>query len=266
MVIRNHQEGKMRRHSLIDPMSNKPDNSSIDSNFWPATALVILLLQPFTAPCALTAERQPPEQIEQAAENHLYGILASEHDHVEVTARGVDSRLNLSKCSGELEPFIPHGRDALRASTVGVSCAGEETWTVYVRMEIKISAAMVVAAHPLSRGTTLQGNDLNLAIRDVRRTHGNWYTNADEVIGLETLRNIRQGDPITSRTVDQPLLIGRGDRVTIQAGADRHISITTHGKAQEDGRKGETIRVENLDSGREIEAQVVGSGVVRVDR
>ncbi|BAU58876.2 flagellar basal body P-ring formation protein FlgA [Halorhodospira halochloris] len=257
----------MRMRNLIDSMAGRPQNSTIANVIIRRTMALLLLFLPLvTASHALSAERQQPGLIEEAAEEFLYDILSQDYEHVEVSARGVDSRLNLAKCSGKLEAFIPHGRDAIRASTVGVSCSGDEPWTVYVRMEIEIGADVVVASRPLSRGTTLDHDDVRIARRDVRRARGEWFTDIGDAIGLEAQRNIRQGDPITSRMVDQPLFVSRGERVTIQSGGQSGISITARGEAQENGRQGERIRVENLDSGREIEGRVVAPGVVRVGR
>jgi flagella basal body P-ring formation protein FlgA len=218
----------------------------------------------FATPIALKAAHQQPEEVEKAAESFLSDILSRDYEHVEVKARGIDTRLNLAQCSGKLEPFIPHGRNPLRASTVGVSCNGAEPWTIYVRMDIEIETPVVVASRPISRGTILASNDVSMERRDIRRLYGNWFTKVSEVTGLEAQRSIRQGDPITSNAIDQPILVSRGNRVTIKAVVGSSISITTSGEAQEDGRKGDTIRVKNLESGTEIDARVVGPGVVRV--
>lgn len=229
-----------------------------------ALFLGLLAVQLFTTPIIYAAESQSPEQVEKAAERFLHDKLAEEYKYVEVNAHGIDSRLKLDKCDGELEPFIPHGRDAIRASTVGVRCSGNVPWTVYVRMETKVSADVLVAARPLSRGAIIDNNDLRLARRDMSRARGSWYSSIDDVVGLEVQRSIRQGEPLTSRLLDEPILIKRGDRVTIKAGRGRALSITAHGQAKESGRKGERIRVENLDSGREVEGVVTGKGTIQV--
>lgn len=225
---------------------------------------VLALLGQLATALAAEAPRQSPAAIEHAAESFLRQALAAEYEHFEVSARGVDSRLSLEACDDTLEAFIPHGRDAARASTVGVRCTGSVPWTVYVRMEIEAQAKVAVAARLLRRGTVLRAGDLRLAERDVRRMHSDWFTDSESLIGLEVQRTLREGSPIRSRDVDQPLLIRRNDRIRIQGGSGGRVSITARGRALEDGREGERIRAENIDSGREVEGWVIDRGTIQI--
>ncbi len=210
------------------------------------------------------AERQSPETIREAAEAFLTAELEDAFDEVRVEARGVDSRLNLDRCDGELQAFVPHGRSAQRASTVGVECSGDAPWTVYVRMEVEARAEMVVAQRSVRRGHRLSAGDLTLAPRDARRIRGDFYRDPERLIGQEARRGLREGQPVTGNDVQPPMLVQRGDRVDIVAGGNNSLRISGGGRALERGREGDRIRVENLDSGREIQAQVVDEGRVRV--
>jgi|TARA_B100001964_G_scaffold46824_1_gene52340 flagella basal body P-ring formation protein FlgA len=58
--------------------------------------------------------------------------------------------------------------------------------------------------------------------------------------------------------------ISRGDRVTILA-ENKTIRITVPGIAGENGRKGKTIKVKNIDSKKIIYARVLDSATVKVD-
>ncbi|MBK1726928.1 flagellar basal body P-ring formation chaperone FlgA [Halorhodospira neutriphila] len=225
-------------------------------------ALLLLLL--IGSAAAADRPRQSPEALEAAAEAFLEEALAEAYEEVEVTARGLDGRLSLRPCNAPLEAFIPHGRDPLRASTVGVRCTGEAPWTVYVRTEIEARSSVLVAARPLQRGARLRRSDVSAAMRDVRRIHGQWYTDPQEVVGQQVRRRLRQGEPLTASQLEAPVLVERGERVLIEAGRGAAIRITSRGRALDDGRQGERVRVENLDSGQEIEGRVIGEGRVRV--
>ncbi|MFP4647733.1 MAG: flagellar basal body P-ring formation chaperone FlgA [Halorhodospira sp.] len=225
-------------------------------------ALLALLL--LVAPLPALGASQSPEAIQEAAERFLQEKLQGEYDEVSVTARGIDTRLNLTPCKGELEAFIPHGRPPQRTSTVGVRCDGEAPWTLYVRMEVELKTRMLVAERSLRRGSRLQADDVRLALRDARRVRGTFYRTPEAIAGLEMSRSVREGTVLTDRHVQPPLLIERGDRVTILAGNEGSIQISSRGRALERGREGDRVRVENLDSGREIEGQVTGDGTIRI--
>ncbi len=228
---------------------------------WRRTVAALALL----LPGAVWAEGlQSPEAIREAAEVFLTEELEEAFDQVAVEARGVDRRLRLEACDGELDAFVPHGRSAHRASTVGVSCEGSAPWTVYVRMDVEARTQMVVADRSLSRGSRLTEDDLRIEARDARRVRGEFFQDPEQLVGMEMSRSLREGTAVTGQHVQAALLVDRGDRVQLRAGNDGSIRITSRGRALERGREGDRIRVENLDSEREVQGRVVGHGEVRV--
>ncbi len=61
----------------------------------------------------------------------------------------------------------------------------------------------------------------------------------------------------------QPILIKRGDAVTITAEGDG-LSVKMPGVAMSDGRRGEQIRIKNNNSAKIVDAQVTEPGEVAV--
>jgi len=88
-----------------------------------------------------------------------------------------------------------------------------------------------------------------------------FYNSLDEVLGQGAKRRVRAGQLIAPNLLTAPLLIRRGQQVTIVASQDG-ISASATGEALTNGREGEVIRVRNLGSQKVIEAQVVEEGVV----
>jgi flagella basal body P-ring formation protein FlgA len=64
--------------------------------------------------------------------------------------------------------------------------------------------------------------------------------------------------------IELPPLVRRGNVVVIIAESDV-LKVTALGEVKEKGRRGETIRVVNLSSKKEIYARVVDSNTVKVD-
>ena len=68
---------------------------------------------------------------------------------------------------------------------------------------------------------------------------------------------------VTARVVLAKPAVKRGQLVTLRL-ARGSLQIFARGKAREDGRTGDTIRVQNVDSRREVVGVVAGDGVVDV--
>jgi flagella basal body P-ring formation protein FlgA len=89
-------------------------------------------------------------------------------------------------------------------------------------------------------------------------------TDIEQIVGMAAKRTLTPGKPITATDVRKPLLINRGDTVTIMLTTPM-MQLTTKGRALQQGSKGDTIRISNLQSNTVIDAIVTGSGVARVD-
>ena len=86
----------------------------------------------------------------------------------------------------------------------------------------------------------------------------------DELVGKKLKRSLRQGTPVDRGTVDFPPMVARGELVTIIL---RHgsMELSARGEARQDGQAGETIRVRNIGSERDILGRVVAPGVIEVE-
>lgn len=70
--------------------------------------------------------------------------------------------------------------------------------------------------------------------------------------------------PVAAPTKNSPVAIKRLDRVKMVVPLNG-VYVMAGGEAQQDGRSGQMIRVRNLDSGRVIQARVLGPGYVQVE-
>lgn len=84
------------------------------------------------------------------------------------------------------------------------------------------------------------------------------------LIGMSPKRPIQAQRPIRLAEVQTPVLVEKGSRVTITLNAP-YLKLTATGRALEDGGKGETIRVQNTQSSKTIDAVVVATGHVSVE-
>ncbi len=86
---------------------------------------------------------------------------------------------------------------------------------------------------------------------------------ADRVVGQSARRPLRAGEMLRENDLRAPLLVSRNGLVTIVL-RNGGMSLSAQGRALEDGARGETIRVVNVQSKRTIEAQVIGPDAVAV--
>ena len=87
----------------------------------------------------------------------------------------------------------------------------------------------------------------------------------EDVIGKETQRAISPGQVLDQNYVRSPILVRRGDVVTVYARA-AGIRVRTTGRAISDGSQGDLIAIETLETGsrEKFDARVTGAQVVEV--
>ncbi len=86
---------------------------------------------------------------------------------------------------------------------------------------------------------------------------------AQSLIGMAARNTIRPGRPISQRAVRRPVLVAKGNLVTINLNS-RFMSLSAQGRALSDGGRGDVIRIVNTRSKKIIEAKVVGPDRVSV--
>ena len=87
--------------------------------------------------------------------------------------------------------------------------------------------------------------------------------NADDLIGMAAKRGLRPGRPLRTSFVQRPILVAKGSLVTIYLKTPQ-MTLTTRGKALDNGSDGDTVRINNTRSNKIIEAEVTGMGKVSV--
>lgn len=117
--------------------------------------------------------------------------------------------------------------------------------------------------------TTLQNGDL-IGAKDISwislpayKVQQNYIMDEAQLIGLTPRRTVMPGEPLRFTQIIEPVLVERGDKVTITY-ADGPIQLISEGKALQNGARGDVIRVVNFSSNRTIDANVKSSGQVIV--
>lgn len=83
------------------------------------------------------------------------------------------------------------------------------------------------------------------------------------VDGMEAARRLTAGAVVRASDVTTPRLIRRGEPVTIYVRSGG-LTISTPGRALDNGGKGDLVRVVANSTSRTLDTEVEGSGAVRI--
>lgn len=148
--------------------------------------------------------------------------------------------------------------------TVAVSSGGETLRRGVITVRVDSERRVVVTRRSLRRGTILTAADLMVEPRSASELSGASLSELDLAVGKRLRRSLAAGATVSSDHLDLPPAVRRGQRVKLELQHGR-LRIEGFGRAQQDGRLGDWIRVRNLTSKREVTGLVAGDGVVRVD-
>lgn len=118
-------------------------------------------------------------------------------------------------------------------------------------------------ARRISKGEIITQNDLTWIKMRADRTQRDVIVNADDIIGMTPKRHLRVEQPIRSADIQRPVLVEKGSLVTIIL-KKPGMTLTSQGRAMQNGADGETVRITNVKTSRTIEAIVIGSAMVTV--
>lgn len=122
---------------------------------------------------------------------------------------------------------------------------------------------VVTLAQPLRRGDVLKEDDLDIIRLARNKVPAGALTEADEIVGKQARTNIRANAPLSRRDFQRPILIQRGEKITVIYEMPG-MKLTSRAQAMDDGAKGDVIDVMNLTSRRIVPAIVTSRGQVRV--
>ncbi len=141
---------------------------------------------------------------------------------------------------------------------------GKLATSLWAVLDVEVLAPVVVAVRTLPKGHVLQTQDVAIQEVSLGRLTQEPFEDISKVVGKQLARRVNQGEPIMQNRVADALVIKKGALVTIIAERGL-LRVTVPGVALENGEKGKTIRVRNLNSLKTIFARVSDASTVRVD-
>ena len=120
---------------------------------------------------------------------------------------------------------------------------------------------VVVPAHDIPRGQTISESDLTYANVPGAGLMAGMVTSFATAKDMEARRVLRAGEPFRADDVRKPIVVTKGQTVTMQFEAPG-VELTAMGRAMGEGGVGDTVMVQNPASFRMVNAIITAPGTV----
>jgi flagella basal body P-ring formation protein FlgA len=205
------------------------------------------------------SEHELREAVRAAVESGL-----AEGESVEEVGVPAGARIPLGAYAVEVEPAAAApGPGRARRVEARVVQDGSVVARVAARVTIAASGTVVVARSAIARGAVVGAGDVELEERSLAGLPGSLVRDLDEAVGKEAKVAIAAGRPIAASSLVARNVVRKGDVVRVLVETPG-LRLSVAAEALEDAAQGESVRVSNTTSGRELTGRVVGHGLVVV--
>jgi flagella basal body P-ring formation protein FlgA len=135
---------------------------------------------------------------------------------------------------------------------------------ILVTANITLMKDVPVTRRPIARYQLIQAEDLMMQTMDVTDLPANTVFAFEDIKGQRARRNIGPRTVLRKDQLEFPPAVKKGDRVLIVAESGG-LRITTTGEVKSQGKVGDRVKVENLDSNKTLFARVIDARTVKVE-
>jgi flagella basal body P-ring formation protein FlgA len=128
--------------------------------------------------------------------------------------------------------------------------------------EAPATVRIVVPAHDILRGDVIGESDLTFAMVPAAALPSTTVTKFERLTGMQTRRTLRAGENIRPDDVRRPVVVTKGQTVTMTFSAPG-VELAAMGRAMSEGGIGDTVTVQNPISFRMVNVVVTGPGTVK---
>jgi flagella basal body P-ring formation protein FlgA len=128
---------------------------------------------------------------------------------------------------------------------------------ITVLAQVRPLPKVVVARRPVEKGAVLEADDLEAVYPEANKTRSGDFEKLETLIGLETTRSLRAGEPLVKDDLRSVPLIRSGDVVTVYSRRGG-ITVRTEARARGTGAAGEIVSLVSLDGRGKYQGRVTG--------
>lgn len=226
-----------------------------------ALTLLLLLCLALTG-VAVASNRawQTHESIRSAA---VDAALRGAPEGLRADADAPDPRLKLPACPQPLAADLTAARGSSARVTAEVRCPGATPWRLFLPVRLTLERPVLVATRALARDTVLAPADVRLAPLPSGALGSGVLFDVEGAVGRRLRRPVDAGQVLTINQLMAATVVRRGQQVMLEAEAPGYV-VRMAGVAQRDGALGDIIEVQNVNSGRTVQAVVRSAKSVQV--
>jgi len=124
-------------------------------------------------------------------------------------------------------------------------------------VDVAVRRSVAVAAKTLHRGQIITESDLTTSTQWLDSSRTRPVTEPSKIVGQQTARLVRSGQIIENRDVRSPVVVKRGQLITVRA-LSGGLVVRTVARAKGDGAVGDVISVRNVRTRDEYQVEVCG--------
>jgi flagella basal body P-ring formation protein FlgA len=184
-----------------------------------------------------------------------------------------DARIEVAEQSDFPAPFgelvIPRPASASPAMDGAVLLRGfvifgnGRHFPTWARVRLVMKQNVVVAVGDIEAATQIRTEQLRVEKRESGIESPQFASSLDQVLGRFARRNMAAGSPVLLTALEEPQPVMRGALVKVEV-RDGGAFLAFDGRAEENGRTGETVKVRNPSTGKDFTARVTGVNQVLV--
>lgn len=139
----------------------------------------------------------------------------------------------------------------------------DEAQAITINGRIYRTVEVPTLSRRIATGDTVGRDDIQWQTVRAETVARNVILEPEKIIGMEAKHPLPDGQPLRVGDVRAPLIVTKGSLVTMVVQSPT-MTLTSKGKAMEDGAKGEAVRIQNTQSKIIVEGEVISPGTVRV--
>lgn len=184
----------------------------------------------------------------------------------EMVIHGINSSGLLVLPTGEMTyEVVPNGHERFIGNvslTVNVMVNGERVRSLGITGKVDVYQNVYHASRALKQNDVITPVDLDLQRINISDAPDRYVTQPDQALNKRLMRNVGIHQALTLKDLDKPLVLKRGDAVTIVYSRPG-LQVTAKGQAKEDGTEGATIKISNVSSNRTVFCKVIDAQTVQ---
>ena len=164
-----------------------------------------------------------------------------------------------------LTASLPYGIRYNAPTTVVISMGvdGQAVTKAGLKFKVNLYRQVAVAASQVNAREIFTDDNLRYERMDTGQIAAGFFTDKSRILGLMARRLITPGMVITDSMVNKPVIVKRGNMVTLTAFIG-NIEVITSGQAMQDGYENQLIRIKNVSSNKIVLGKVIDENKVQV--